>query len=620
MDSPPTWKRLAWLGEPGTGFTLVRHWLLARGLAQSHLVESLEEYHRLPVQGPPLFLEVSPDLCESILGEFAHNQAICLAVAASTPEHEALFTRYDFEVVRSAPVQKNLERIVDWVVARSTQGCQSKRDLLLDWLNAGPLVWGTLETLGDALGFAGAFLVLEPLGPVTEGKEAFLRQWFSMRTDELARERLRDSVALGRLLPDALVDIAQATLLDDECPLLLPRSIESWIELVPLQHQRGPDLDWLTAQVAADPQSIRPRDVERAAKRLPPGAHRIVVALRELSLLRPSSPTRFALRPHFIARLLHSIAKDRTIGSLPVFWGEALLKPRARNELLDALAVRITTDPEAIAEDLLEVAEAESAPLVAALEVGFVLLGLELMAGGELSESTAVALLEEQNALLLTGLGALPLRRTAPLQFERLVDSEGAFFLAAFALGEPNRRHRTPIVPLLDPWSQTEPPPGWGLVLDVITTTIQGALSNPPRWLLGAIRLLDRLRQAIGADVEHARQRIAPSRDVNHESSAESRHPLFGPALLLDAVELSVVEGSELRALFEHDWQFELLLKTIEARGKDVSPRPRQPVDCPIGSERYRLTSNLPRQTANRILGGSTNEPSRSVALVHLGG
>jgi hypothetical protein len=570
---PATWKRLVWLGNPGSGFTIVKHWLVARGLAEAHSIESVEDYHALPVHGPPLYLEVPPSLCETILAKLAPTQSVCFAVASSQKKIVALFERNGFELVRNAPIEENLERIVDWVIMRSTQGCQSKRDKLLSWLKTSPLTWGTLETLGDAFGFAGAFLLNEPHGDASSTKEGFLRTWFSSRTDELARERLRDSAAMGRLLPDVLIDIAQAMLLDDTRPLLTARTVEEWLALVPVQHQRGPDLDWLSAQASANPLTLHPRDIERAAKRLPPGAHRIIVALRELSLLRPSSNTQFAIRPHFIARLLHSIAKDRTLSSLPVFWGEALLKPNARGELLDALSERVALCPEAFAEGLLEVVEAESAPLVCALEVGFVLIGLELLAGGELPDATATALLEEQNALLLVDLAPLPQRRTVPLEVERLTDSEGAFYLAAFALGEPHRKRRIAMIPLLDPWNQTEPPQGWGLLLDAITTTVRSALSQKPRWLLGALRLLEQLRQTLGANIEPSSYETSASPDDGQYETGTcvtpAHHPLFGPALILDAVELSVLEHKELHELFENDWQFELLLLTIEARGKN---------------------------------------------------
>lgn len=566
---PSTWQRLAWIGEPGSGFSIVRHWLLARGLAQAHELESLDEYRELPVQGPPLFLEVSRTLASSILGEFHQRQGVCLAITSGADECNASLERHGFNVVRNAPVAPQLERIVDWAIARSTQGCQSKRDALLSWLTQGPQTWGTLETIGDVLGFVGAYLTLEPTLSNDIDTTTFFARWFSEKVQTLAIERLRDTVTLSRLLPQVLVDIAQSVLLDDQESLLAPRRLEDWLSLVPEQHQRGPDLDWLTTQVGSLPNSIRARDVERAAKRLPPGAHRIIVALRELSLLRPVTPTRFALRPHFATRLLQKLAIDRTINSLPVFWGEALLKPRARAALIDALSVRVSSNPEGLAEDILEVVDAESAALVSALEVSFVLVGLDVLAGGELTESTSQALLEEQNTLLFHGLGPLPLRRTAPLAIERLVDSDGAFYLAAFALTEHQRQQRGTLCPLLDPFHQSAPPAGWGLVLDAVLATVRQAVEERPPWLFGALRLLDRIRQVLGPEDDRNR---SPASRSEHAASAHDPipHPLFSPTVLLDTIELSVFEIADLRSMLEHEGQTKLFIATTEARDKNV--------------------------------------------------
>jgi hypothetical protein len=569
---PATWRRIAWLGPPGSGFSLVGHWLLARGLAQSIAIETIDEYRELPVQGPPLFLEVPPSLAFSLLSEFTDRQGICIALAMDSKEVIEALEGRGFEILRNAPVLAHIERVVDWVIARSTQGCQTKRDGLLAWLTEGPMTWRAIETLGELLGFIGAYLSTDVSFKGFEDKTRFYQHWFSSKVKEHTMERLRDNTAVSRLLPQVLIDIAQSVLLDDQESLLSPRSLEDWLALVPEQHQQGPDLDWLSAQAAVDPTSIRPRDIARAAKRLPPGAHRIVVALRELSILRPVSATRFALRPHFISRLLHSIAIERTVNTLPLFWGEALLKPKARPILIDSLSRRIEANPESLAEEILEVVDAESAPLVCALEVSFVLLGLESLAGAELSESTVQALLEEQHALLFLDLGPLPVRRTMPFRAERIVDTEGAFFLSAFALAENHRRQRLALLPLLDPFRQPEPQEGWGLILDAITETIQRALIERPRWLLGALQMLDRIRQIIGShDPRSYGPTVSRASDNPARIAELAHHPLFYTNILLDALDLGVFDESYLRVLLDTPWQFELLLATIEARGKNVA-------------------------------------------------
>jgi hypothetical protein len=420
--------------------------------------------------------------------------------------------------------------------------------------------------LGDLLGWIGAYVECADQGLQPKSKEDFLRRWIGLRTSMLTRDRLRDRAELTKTLPKVLIDLAQSALLEETGTLLESRPLEAWLALVPAQHRHGPDLEWLTAQANADPQLVRPRDLERAAKKLPPGAHRIVVGLRELLLLRPTSANRFTLRPHFLNRLLVRLAEETTVTSLPVFWGEALLKSRPRASLLQALARRIKVDPEGMIQELLEIVEPDSAPLVGALEASFVVTGLAVLAGAELSESTSQSLLEEQQSLLLDGLGPLPVRRTIPTTVECIEDSEGAFYLAAFALAECGRQRHSSLAGWLDPWSQTSPPPGWARILDAIAETLRDAVTSPPNWLPGALKMLDRLRQSIGSEIGKALDQT--STDAPPEVFAtESTHPVFLPGTLLDAIELSVLSATDFWALISLRWQLELFLATLAARG-----------------------------------------------------
>lgn len=555
---PATWNRLAWIAPSGSGASLAQKWLVSRGLAQGAYVESLEAYRALPIQGPPLFLKVDQDLALRIVEEYAQHQPVCLAVAANGPSKLDAFERHGFEILHSESATENLERLVDWALARCPQGAQARREPLLSWLSAGPQSFNILETLGDVLGCVGLALAEETGSLPPLSKEALLREWLSLRAENLAKERFRDVLALGQLLPEALLELAQVGYLDDGRALLSPRRLEDWLAMVAPQHQRGSDMNWLSAHLGAEYSTLRPRELERLAQRLPPGAHRIIVALRELGLLRPASTNSFSLRPHFFARLLHSLATERTASSQPVFWGEALLKPNTRPPLLLALQKRVAIDPESVADELLEMLDAESAPLVSALESGYVLLGLEVLTSAELSEQAAASLLEEQNALLLGDWSVLPQRRTAPLRSPLIEDSEGAFFLASFALAELCKARHKPVSVLLDPWRQTAPPSGWAQVLDAIATTVRLALEQRPRWLAGALRLLERLRQILGT---------GPESQIGGHSSPH--HELFAAAILLDAVELGVVEVLE-PDLLQADWQLELFFETARVRERST--------------------------------------------------
>lgn len=573
---PGTWGRIAWHAPAGSGFDLASAWLCARGLAQSSVVTADSPAPDARSQGPS-YVQLGDGDAFAALCNLRKGARLCLALPSHGDIDEAALRREGFEILRSPPVEGFLTQLVDWVLLRSHQGFVARRDALLHFLTTGPLAWGVVQSFGDLLGYVGAYLAADAQDAWHTSREAFVRRWLTERSRALARSQLRDKTALGKLLPSALIDMAQAALLDDSRSLIAPRSLEEWLELVPPQHQRGPDLDWLVAQLGGLDQSLQPRDVERAAKRLPPGAHRLVVMLRELSLLQPLDASRFQFRPHFIARLLQAIAEERTVSGAPVFWGEGLLKPKARSALLRALTQRIVRSPLPIAEELLEVVDEHNSALVSALESGFVLIGLQVLAGTELAGSVALGLLEEQDALLVKGPGALPLRRTIPSGTPELSDSDGAFYLASLALSEIGRPRKGSVSPLLAPWELSEPQAGWGRVLDAIEGTLARAVVERPAWLLPALSLLERVRQVLGSCREPKASRAnedargAPADTLPRDDDAAAAHPLFAAALLMDAIELSVADPREVANFLSDHANFDKFLLTVQARERSAA-------------------------------------------------
>jgi hypothetical protein len=548
---PATWSRCCWIANAGAGMSLVGQWLAARALAQSATIETLDELHRLPLSGPPLYLELPVELLDALTHEWHGTQPLCVAVA-SHGDPQALVRRLpqSYSPLHSSPVEQCLEQIVDWVLFRLAGRPRSRRQPLLTWLREGPSAWGLVQTLGDALGLIGAFVdgSVEPSQAAT--KEALLRQWMAHRTAELARERHRDLSAMRQTLPEVLVDMAQAVLIDDARGLLAARTIDEWLALVPEHHRRGPDIDWLTTRLVSDNLPMRKPDLERAVQRLPPGAHRIVVAFRELSVIRPTSATRFAVRPHFLGRLVDAIARERIVAAAPLFWGEALLRPTARASLLPTLTLRAGSQPESLAEDVLEHVDLVSPALVCAFETSFVLLGLAVLGGAELSDQVAASLLEEQAAVVLTSIDAMPTTRMLPSEPAGLTDLPGTFYLAAWALSEHSRIRGASLHPALDPWHSTELPTAWPSILDSVAHCIQAALPEEPSWLNGAIRLLDRVRQSIGTEV----------------GPAQRKHELFLAGAVIDAIELGVLDWPELETILNQPFQYEFFLLSIAAR------------------------------------------------------
>ncbi len=562
VSLPATWSLCCWIADAGAGFSLAGQWLSARGLAQCATVDSVDELLRLPLVGPPLYLEVPVALLGALGQKWHGMRPLCVAVAASESSHGLVRSQLPgFEPLHSLPIGQCLEQVVDWVLFRVAGRPQSRRQELITWLDEAPREWGLVQTLGDALGLIGAFVegIIEPAHAAT--KDALLQQWMTHRTADLARERHRDLHAMRLTLPEVLVDMAQAVLVDDSRSLLAARTIDEWLNLVPEHHRRGPDIDWLSTRLVSDNLPMRMPDLERAVQRLPPGAHRIVVALRELSVLRPTSVTRFAIRPHFLGRLVDSIARERMAAGAPQLWGEALLRPLARAALLPTLQARADTQPETLAEDTLEHVDLESPALVCAFETSFVLIGLAVIAGAELSEQLAASLLQEQAAMLLFDVGPVPSSRMLPTEPANLEDLPGTFYLAAWALSEHSRIRGTSLHPALDPWHCDQLPTAWPALLDSVVQGLRAALSQPPSWLSGAIRLLDRVRQSIGAEVGPARQ----------------PHELFLVGTVIDAIELGVLEWSQLDALLAQPWQYELFI--VSARVRDTNaPRLAQAI------------------------------------------
>lgn len=561
ISLPASWSRCCWIGAAGSGFSLASLWLRARGLAQTETIASVDEIARLPVTGPPLYVEIEASLALSFFETFRGTQALCVAVC--TPDESLIraATSQRLDWIRSPAIADCLERVLDWVLARITARKEFGRQFLLDWLRAVPLRHHVLQTLGDALGLLGACLdgSIEPNLSIT--KESLLRQWLEQRTADLARERHRDILGLRRMLPDILVEIAQTVLTDDTRPLQAARGIDEWLDLIPEQHRRGPDIDWLTTRLVSENLPLRKPDLERAAQRLPPGAHRIIVALRELHLLQPTSVTQFALRPHFLGRLVHEVANDRVASSSPLFWGESLLRPFARESIVASLITRGDEQPEALAEDVLDQVDLENPALVCAFETSFVLLGLSSLSGGELPDQTAAQLLMEQAALTLYPPGGVPCARTIPRESNLLSDLSGAFFLAAWSLSETASDHRQTLPALLDPWHTNTLSKDWEAVLDNVADTIQAALPGLPSWLPGAIRLLDRLRHCVGSQLDNSSR----------------PHCLFLAGSLLDAVELGVLEWQPLEELLCTPWQVEFLQVSMRQR-KTAAPQLAQTI------------------------------------------
>ena len=73
---------------------------------------------------------------------------------------------------------------------------------------------------------------------------------------------------------------------------------------------------------------LRPADIDRAARRLPPGAYRVIRALQQARLLVPEpGGTGLVLRPLWFGSSVAAEARRSLLDGSPLEWGEALLRP-----------------------------------------------------------------------------------------------------------------------------------------------------------------------------------------------------------------------------------------------------------------------------------------------------
>ncbi len=545
---PGQWTQHIWLAEPGAGKTLVRRWLQARGLCETTHLRSPEGWARLASSGPPVFIDADDDRTLELLAGSQPKRPFCLAMTAQDPDgsRDRLLAA-GFGMLHSPPTEDWLESLVGWTSGRLSNRSPLEVGPTLNWLNEGPRQWGALTGLADALGWLGVvdeygLSRVEPSSP-----RELLALLLRRRTALLSERRELGAVNHRKTLPEVLIGMARHALLDDPRPWLAPRSFEDWVGLIPPEHQRGPDLDWLRAQ-SRDPHSgLRSQDVERAAKRLPPGAHRLVTTLRELELLVPRDAESFALRPYILARLASYLA-HRALMQGPCFsWGEGLLRPLARSGLLSALDERVRHPNSGVVDELLEALDEESLPLVAGFEATFVAVGLDCLRGNEVLPEQAQLLLEEQAALLVTdSLGVMTRRlETVPVRHE--FDAAGCFWLAALAISE--NLPGTERAGALMLWREPPDSARWAPILECIEAALVTALQSQASWLGGAFGLLDRLRQQVGL------------------VGQGKPHRLLYSGLLLDELELGVLEFESVVRLFEAPWLLTALELHAARRG-----------------------------------------------------
>jgi hypothetical protein len=534
---PSRWGRIWWRASSGAGRSLVGRWLEARGLARFRRGFSGEDVLSAVPGAGAAFLEIESDdyRGERLAARLAGIDRICIAAPFSPADAS------DWQIVLSPAPEHYLPALVEWIAARLPADGQFEADAALRWLDAGPVAQGLIDSAGTAIGISGA---IDRAGvKKLRSKSA---RWLA---EHFFAERVPGSDAASVWLKRAGIDVcialARRLLTDSELPWDAPRRFDQWLELLLPEVGHTIDPDWIKLALAPGG-AVRPSDIDKAARRLPPGAYRAVRALQNASLLRArSNDDRLRLAPRWFANLLIEQAKTELVSGSPIEWGEAMLRPHAAGEVMRALFGRVRRDPEVI-EPLLDLEPDQSLAYAAASYAAFCASGLALLAGAELATEQLESLWNEQLERTLVFDGALPrplLELAAShAQLSAPMLSLGAFYLAALAISEQLPQGVGNDHASLRPWSLSEPPSELGRVLDDIFAIVCSEQLDDDV-ALAAFDLADRLRHTIGSS-----------------SHAGSPHPLEQPGLILDEAAHQVLDWKTVSTL-DHG---ELIVRALE--------------------------------------------------------
>jgi len=496
---PGSYASTFWRAPSGAGRSLVGRFLQARGLAHVIEASSFEEaLQQLPERGP-VFIELHTQRALPLPN--APRSELCIA-ADFEPQNPT------WQVLASPAVDTYLGELVDWVAARLPADGRFDATLAREWLQGEMQDSGILDGLGAALGLCGL------------ADEHGVQNLRGKSPQKLAERYCRDRL-LATIEPEAahaswlkrngyeiLIGLGHRLLADSEAPWDEPRSLESWLELVPPEHQRDADLDWMRLSLSRADSAIRPSDIEKAARKIPPGAFRIVRALQRAELLREATnqtsantpaEVRSSFGPRWFSNVLRLDATRALVSGSTNDFGEALLRGHAAPSVARELVRRLSDRGSAFIDGVLELEGGDSAGHVAALEMTFRAAGVALLAGAELGSDSLEALWDEVLEARLELPDQLPCPRIEyPDPESDALLSRGVWYLAAFSISSElgqraGRRH-----PLLRPWKAREANPELRAVCALIARDLPTNEVDRP-WALRAFSLISRLRSEIGA-------------------------------------------------------------------------------------------------------------------------
>ncbi|MCB9610444.1 MAG: hypothetical protein H6716_27900 [Polyangiaceae bacterium] len=531
------WDRVWWVAPSGSGRSLVGRWLEARGAARWVAARDWSAAEPETREPGPVFVELHTAHESESIRRQPPREKICVA-ADFPPESD------EWTVVRCLPLSAYIEDLVGWVAERLPSDSQLRVDTALAWLGGLPQERGVLTTLGAALGLLG---LMDEIGH---------SQIRGRSLNQLARAAIKFRVAKlagdHRLLKEQgleiLVGIHQQCLTETSLPADVPRSEDEWLRLIPPELARGVDVEWvkLSLQRAGAPVTVR--ELERAARQLPPGAFRILRALSAGGLLRNLEPgAELSLGPQWLVNIARSAALRQLLGRPALEWGEALLSPGSAISVLDALHVRLEQDPDPIVDGVLELEARDSPAYAAAVECLVRVIGLNPELLREVSLELLRGLYEEQAELAIEVPNGPPLPRLE--HPKSLVDdaptlARGAWYVAIWAIAERLGSKPRSVSHWLDPW---RPHDGTSLApaLDAVQAWLRASNNGPGEEML--LRLFD--RRGGSPDAPHDLEQASLCLAAFRANTLKAEHLAPWKPELFDRV-LRALETPEARSRF----------------------------------------------------------------------
>ncbi|MEZ4221032.1 MAG: hypothetical protein R3B13_08885 [Polyangiaceae bacterium] len=544
LSQPSTWGRLWWHAPDGAGRSLAGRWLAARALAFNEPVDSQRGR-------TPAFVELSERADAPSLAPWARD-GVC--IAARYVDH-AFVEANGFEVITSPMASEFAGDLVRWAAERFPADGNFDSDTAEQWLSELLPLSDPEACFGTLVGLCALFDELSARGVRGKSRVQLMEGFLKRRLIEAQERGSEDAAYLARHIADVFIPMMARALASGRAPLGAPRSYESWLELVPEEHRRGPDLDWMRATLTGKDRGLSSREVERAARRVPPGAFRIVRALQAANLLHEVSEGQWCLRPHWLLRVAEQEALAFLLRTSGFEWGEALLSPDTAGRVLARCFERVRIERAALRDSELDTLDSASA--TAAVEAETRCVGLAVALGDRFDEEWLAELWDDMRQSWISFPDGPPLPRVAfDATDDRAPLHDGWFHLAALALSEAvtagSGARRAGPASELNPWSSA-------VELERTFDSIAAGLDAPYRNTelhVAALALVDRIRAA---------QRTGDSQVTLHR--------LQRPGFVVELASRGRLHWSSLAAVEHSDHPILLRLAAQSALGADAFSR-----------------------------------------------